>query len=91
MKRSKLFLGISTGVLAVVAFTAAKTAKFSALNNAYYPDPANSNKCTLKASLQFYSNGTTLATNGREPSANLYTFNSGQQCTNALFATEGTD
>ena len=29
MKRSNIFLGITTGVLAVVAFTAAKSAKFT--------------------------------------------------------------
>jgi hypothetical protein len=29
MKRSRIFLGITTGVLAVVAFTAAKSAKFN--------------------------------------------------------------
>ena len=88
MKRSKIFLGISSGILALVAFTAAKTAKFAHLKNAYYYAGASNLRCTLKASLEFYSVGSTIqATNGQSPSKNLYTFNSGGRCTNPLFKT----
>ena len=87
MKRSKIFLGISTGVLAVVAFTAAKSAKFSNLRNAYYAK-SGSSICTVKASLQFYSvaaSGAIQATNGQTPSANLFTYDKAG-CTHVLYA-----
>jgi hypothetical protein len=45
MKRSKIFLGITTGVLAVVAFTAAKTAKFGTIKHGYYTN--GSGKCSV--------------------------------------------
>jgi len=89
MKRSKLFLGITTGILAVVAFTAAKSAKFSNFQNAYYSN--GSRQCTLEASLQFYSVSASpiQATSGLPKHALVYTFNSGGQCSNAakLYAT----
>ena len=84
MKRSKLFLGITTGLLAVVAFTAAKTAKFSNLTNAYYTNGAPSHHCVIKASLRFYTQGSTVqATNGT--GGLLFTYNHGADCLNPVF------
>jgi hypothetical protein len=56
MKRSKIFLGITTGILAVVAFTAAKTAKFTAKVAAYYSDGVGPNHaCTVTANASYYT------------------------------------
>jgi hypothetical protein len=98
MKRSKLFLGISAGVLGVVAFTAAKVASFSGLRNAYYHQSGKS-ACTVLASLQFYSIpaiGAGQATAGSLSSpadAPLYTFNNGGNCRiqGKLYKTGATD
>jgi len=60
MKRSKIFLGITTGVLAVVAFTAAKTAKYSHSARGYYS--VTQNKCTVPANQSFLTTGTNQAT-----------------------------
>jgi len=92
MNRSKLFLGISAGILAVVAFSAAKVARFSGLLPAYYRGAATP-FCTRLASLQFYSipwaSSTLQATAGPSSSpahARLYTFNSGGFCFSPLYA-----
>jgi hypothetical protein len=85
MKRSKFFLGISTGILALVAFTAAKTAKFSNLKTAYYPAIAGGN-CTVKATNPFFTVGTNPATNGS--GAFVYTYHSAGSCVTTLYATE---
>jgi hypothetical protein len=91
MKRSKLLLGISAGVLALVAITAAKVTRFSALDNAYYHG-VGSILCTILASLQFYSiplnSITPQATAGpdsRPPHAPLYTYNNGGPCNHKLY------
>jgi hypothetical protein len=91
MKRSKLFLGISAGVLGVVAFTAAKVARFSGFPNAYY-HATNSSFCSRLASLPFYSipqSGTTpqatagpLSTPAHAP---LFTYAGGGACINKLY------
>jgi len=52
MKRSKLFLGITTGVLAAVAFTAAKSAKSSHKAKGYITATVYAFNCTLPASPQ---------------------------------------
>ena len=91
MKRSKLFLGISACVLAIVAFTAAKTAKFSNLRTAYYHSSVL-NLCTIKASLLFYSVagvGAIQATSGSVSSpvhAALFTYNRGGMCSAVLYS-----
>jgi hypothetical protein len=92
MSRSKIFLGISFGVLAIVTFTAAKVARFSGLYNAYYHGAAT-RFCTRLASLQFYSipwtSSTLQATAGPSSSpshARLYTFSGGGFCLSPLYA-----
>jgi hypothetical protein len=73
MKRSKIFLGITTGVLAVVAFTAAKVAKFSPIQPAYYSN--GNQQCTLSAgvAVQYFTAGTNAAFSGLKK---LYEINS---------------
>jgi len=88
MKRSKVFLSISAGVLAVVAFTAAKVARFTIKDNAYYHGTGKT-ACTLFAG-QFFSVGITPATSGSSSSpanAHLYTFNNGGTCEHPLYKT----
>lgn len=53
MKRSKLFLGITTGLLAVAGFAAAK-AKFSGTAHVGYFD-RNNNGCTVKSAKQAFA------------------------------------
>jgi len=63
MKRSKIFLGITTGVLAIVAFSAAKVAKFTTTKLGYYSvGNANGAKCTLSGgSTPYYTSGSVQA------------------------------
>ena len=58
MKRSKLFLGITTGVLAAVAFTAAKSTNFIHKVKGYITSTSVPAKCTLPAAAnQWYTMG----------------------------------
>jgi len=91
MNRSKLFLGISAGVLVVVAFTARKVTRFTGLVNCYYYG-VGSTHCTKLASLKFYYVGTGGATAGPSSSpahAHLFTFSSGATCISPCFKKAG--
>jgi hypothetical protein len=86
MKRSKIFLGITTGVLAVVAFTAAKSAKyFTGFVNAYYT--GSNHHCTLSAgaSALYYTAGTSTDEAKLGSGQRLYEKNSGAACAVPLF------
>ena len=54
MKRSKIFLGVTASVLAVVAFAAAKTARFTAFRAGYYTNPIGAHHCTLSGNISGY-------------------------------------
>lgn len=54
MKRSKIFLGMVTAILAVAAFAAERTHKFSRVQ-AYYN--IGSGSCTLSAGAKYYTGG----------------------------------
>ena len=87
MKRSKLFLGITTGVLAVVAFTAAKSAQLCTKVHGYIT--STDLKCTLPAIANLYyteggpSSGIAETFYGRT----IYEFKKGT-CTNPLYTLE---
>jgi hypothetical protein len=90
MKHSKLFLGISTGILAIVALTAARVTRFSMILNAYYRG-ANSTPCTRLASMQFFSIPATpvvqatAGPDGVPVHALLFTYNGGGSCARKLY------
>jgi len=83
MKRSKIFLSITTGVLAVVAFSTTKLPKFTAKFKGYYSyGNPNGAKCTLSCRpTLFYTAGSVEATCDI---IKLYKFSHGQ-CTIQLF------
>ena len=86
MKRSKIFLGITTGVLAVVAFTAGKTTKFStSIRAGYYTNPGNL-KCTLAGGAAYSTLNVGSGFNQATAAGNfLYSYNSGSTCIKPLF------
>jgi len=88
MNRSKLFLGISAGVLAVVAFAAGKAVRFTQRLNCYYHVNSTS-PCTILAILQFYSVGSQQATSGRPAHALLFTYNHGSTCETPCYKNHG--
>ena len=88
MKRSKIFLGISTAVLAIVAFTTAKTARFTILKPSWY---STGNGCTLRAPISWYTSGTVQCTNGQQQGIFLYTHNDGAICAHPLFTRRSND
>lgn len=92
MKRSKIFLGITTGVLAVVAFTAAKSAKFTTKVQGYITATVAPFHCTLPAVANPYytvgasSSGLAKTASGRT----IYEFKNAP-CANPLFTLPGND
>ena len=94
MKRSKIFLGIATGVLAVVAFTAAKTAKFTHRVEGYITSSLL--KCTLLANaVRYYTVGAAGSTLAKTEVFGVRTIfeynNSVAPCAHALLTLPGAD
>ena len=60
MKRSKIFLGVTTCLLAIVGIAATKTHRFT--NSAFgcYPTKSVGGRCT-RASAPFFTNGSAIA------------------------------
>ena len=89
MKRSKIFLGITTGVLAVVAFTAAKTNKFSAsLRQGFYTNPSGLHRCTVGSGFIYSTKNETGTLNQAIDENNLetlYSYNANGFCQKPLF------
>ena len=92
MKRSKIFLGVTTGVLAVVAFTAAKSAKFTTRVHGYITR-SSSLKCTLAVTNEYYTVGQSntsgyakTSTGGRT----IFEYQAGS-CLNPLYTQLGND
>ena len=90
MKRSKIFLGITTGVLAVVAFTAAKSAKFSTQVRGYIT--SSNSKCTLAAvgGIKYYTNGFNIARTNSSGGRTIYEFQAAP-CNVPLFTVQGSN
>jgi hypothetical protein len=87
MKRSKLFLGVTTGILAVVAFTAAKTARFTRHVAGYYYGGSQNQHCTLSGGAVGYTasgEGNPLTADNTSSSP-LYSYNNGGSCVVPLF------
>ena len=85
MKRSKIFLGLTTGLLAVVAFTAAKVAKFTNKHAPYFTNPS-SGFCTLAASGTYFTRGSDQAKDGTHL---LFSYNEKAACAIALYTKAG--
>ena len=91
MKRSKIFLGLTTGVLAVVAFTAAKSAKFSHKVQGYITGSSGL-RCTLAANANPYytvggPNVAKTAVNGQKT---IFEYKQGT-CASPLFTVQSGD
>jgi hypothetical protein len=83
MKRSKIFLGITTGVLAVVAFTAAKSAKFSHTAQGYYSISGGARCTVLGNKIGFTAgskNGSSLTLKTSGNTQTLYSYNHSGNC-----------
>jgi len=53
MKRSKIVLGMTTGILAVAALMAAKASRFSVIRHSYYS--LNFGTCTYASTNQYFT------------------------------------
>ena len=84
MKRSKIFLGMTTGILAVAALVATKKSNFANTFNAYYTGAISKN-CTVLAPTLFLTN--TAGTPALWGTHELYTYNNGNACTTHLYTT----
>ena len=91
MKRSKIFLGITTGVLAVVAFTAAKSAKFTHKVEGYIT--STNGKCTLPAvAANYWTVGANLAKTSAFGAKTIFEYNNSvDPCVKPLYTVQGTD
>jgi len=92
MKSSKIFLGVTTTLLAVAGIAATKAHNFTNKKTGYYSTVTGSNaKCTRAGAGHFYTSGsnqasTTFGTNSRI----LYTQSSSSTCSgNSLWKTDG--
>ena len=93
MKRSKIFLGITTGLLAIVGVTAAK-ARFAGISQpGYYKVSAAG--CTVKSNKSFFTANSTktpyvVATSGSSTGKILYS-QSSANCSGLLLYTKNKD
>lgn len=82
MKRSKVFLGITTGVLAVVAFTAAKSAKFTNRLAGYHQGLSH---CTVAAGVTGYTTNSGSGVKVKQGGVTVYSYTDAAACSNPLF------
>jgi hypothetical protein len=86
MKRSRIFLGIMTGVLAVVAFTAAKTTKYTTKVKGYIT--SSTPACTAFQQVSGFIKGTDgYQTNGSGARVNEFT--TASSCNTPLYKAVG--
>lgn len=87
MKRSKVFLGVTTALLGIAAFAAAKTAKFGTPTEAYYSN--GSGACIVDAQRQFFTKvldaSSKPATLGDINATPLYSFNASCNSASRLY------
>jgi hypothetical protein len=62
MKHSKIYLGITTCLLAIVGVAATKAHKFSAQASGYYSIGTSKQHCTRASVRSYFTDGTTQAT-----------------------------
>jgi len=82
MKRSKIFLGVTTGLLAVAAVMAAKVSKFSPTTPAYYSH--NNGPCTRFASIKLTTRSDGKPQDKASNNALLFSYNA-STCTKKLY------
>jgi len=84
MKRSKIFLGMTTGILAVAALVAAKASKFTTPVNSYYSVTAG--HCTVLSPRSYYTRPD-AGTQAKWGTHDLFTYNSGNSCATPVYLT----
>jgi hypothetical protein len=89
MKRSKIFLSMATGILAVAALAATKAHKFTTRVVGYYSISSNG-PCTVSSGALYY---TAQASSAKQATINLHKLFSYNQsgCTKALFTKKASD
>lgn len=87
MKRSKLLLGMTTCILAVVALVALKSTSFTTKSPGYYAGPSGA--CTLACGASFFTASHGNAATCGQPPHPAYSYNA-TGCAHRLYTKAGT-